>query len=521
LETLARSGRLWSFHGRVKEFRFVGNHVFSKQALSKVLAKYYNREVNADDLEQARQDLTLLYVNHGYVNSGAVLPDQDGKNGIITFQLVEGRLTGITLKGNFWFRGWWLRNEIRRGAGQPLNFNNLKQTLQLLRQNATISQVNAELKPGGIPGESILDVDIKDTQPFRFALELNNKRPPSVGAEILNAHATDLNLTGHNDVLDVVYGIAHANGSGSFEDFDFSGLDNIEGSYTFPVTPWATTLALNASKSDTSVLQAPFTTLNINSKLEEYSATIRQPLYHTLSNEIAVSLTVEKRRAETFLLGQRFSLSPGAVNGVTSDFALRFAQEFVNRSQLHVLALRSSFNLGLDAFSATDSGMKPNWDFFYWLGQGQYVRRLWNTENLLVLRLNAQFSNSPLFNIEQFVLGGSDTVRGYIENAILRDNGVFGSIEVRVPIWYGKEHHPLLMVAPFFDIGSGWNVKANEGLDTQLETLPSVGVGLIFQPDRHVYGQLYWGYAFNRSLVPGGNNLQDYGIHFFISINAF
>src|SRR5439155_14013487 len=33
LETLARSGRLWSFHGRVKEFRFVGNHVFSKQAL--------------------------------------------------------------------------------------------------------------------------------------------------------------------------------------------------------------------------------------------------------------------------------------------------------------------------------------------------------------------------------------------------------------------------------------------------------------------------------------------------------
>jgi len=240
LETLARSGRLWSFHGRVKEFRFVGNHVFSKQAFSKVLEKYYNREVNADDLEQARQDLTLLYVNHGYVNSGAVLPNQDGKDGIITFQLVEGRLTGITLKGNFWFRGWWLRNEIRRGAGQPLNFNKLKQTLQLLRQNATISQVNAELKPGGVPGESILDVDIKDTQPFRFALEFNNKRPPSVGAEILNAHATDLNLTGHNDVLDVVYGIAHANGSGSFEDFDFSGLDNIEGRYTFPVTPCAT-----------------------------------------------------------------------------------------------------------------------------------------------------------------------------------------------------------------------------------------------------------------------------------------
>jgi hemolysin activation/secretion protein len=520
-EALARTGRLWSFHGVVKDFCFVGNHVFSTSTLGKVVEKYKNHEINAEDLEQARQDLTLLYINKGYVNSGAVLPDQDGKNGIITFQLVEGRLTAVNLKGNFWFRLWWLRNEIRRGAGRTLNFNKLKEALQLLRQNATISQINAELRPGGVPGESILDIDIKDTQPFRFALEFDNKRPPSVGAEILQARFTDLNVTGHNDLLEIIYGIAHSNSANSFEDFDFSGLDNISGTYVFPVTPWATTLALNASKSDTSVLQAPFTSLDINSELKDYSATIRQPLYHTLSNEFAVSFTAEKRRAKTFLFGLPFSLSPGAVNGVTSDFTLRFAQEFVNRSQVHVLALRSSFNVGIDAFGATNSGMEPDAEFFYWLGQSQYVRRLWNTDNLLVLRLNGQFSTDPLFNIEQFVLGGSDTVRGYIENDILRDNGVFGSIEFRVPIWYGKEHRPILMVAPFFDIGSGWNVTSNEAPDTQLETLPSIGLGLIFNPDKHVFAQLYWGYGFNRDLVPSGNNLQDYGIHFFVSINAF
>ena len=146
-EALARSGRLWSFHGVVKEFRFAGNHVFSRATLGKVVDKYKNREINADDLEQARQDLTLFYINKGYVNSGATLPDQDGKNGIITFQLVEGRLTGINLKGNFWFRSWCLRNEIRRGAGRPLNFNKLKEALQLLRQNPTIARINAELKP--------------------------------------------------------------------------------------------------------------------------------------------------------------------------------------------------------------------------------------------------------------------------------------------------------------------------------------------------------------------------------------
>jgi hemolysin activation/secretion protein len=529
---LGQSGRLWSFRGTVREFRFVGNRVFSSGTLARVVEKYRNRDVNADDLEQARQDLTVFYVSQGFVNSGAVLPDQDGRDGIIAFQLVEGRLTSIRLKGNFWFRPWWLRNEIRRGTGRPLNFNKLKESLQLLRQNPTISQINAELQPGGVPGESILDVTIKDTQPFRFALELNNKRPPSDGAEILNAHATDLNLTGHNDVFDVVYGIAHSNGAGTFEGFDFSGLDNVAASYTFPVTPWATTLEVHASKSDTSIIEEPFATLDINSKLEQYGATLRQPIHQTLNNEFAISVTAEKRRDETFLLGQRFSLSPGAVDGVTNDFVVRIAQEFVNRSQAHVLALRSTFNIGIDAFDATNSGMQPDSHFFYWLGQGQYVRRLWNTDNLLVARLNAQISSDPLFSLEQFVLGGSDSVRGYRENTLLRDNGVFGSVEVRVPVLYAKEHQPLVMLAPFVDVGGGWNTLSDShangsgtgstaSSDRLEEVIPSTGLGVILQY-KHVNAQLYWGYGFNRKFVnTSGGNSQDYGVHFAVVINAF
>jgi hemolysin activation/secretion protein len=193
--------------------------------------------------------------------------------------------------------------------------------------------------------------------------------------------------------------------------------------------------------------------------------------------------------------------------------------------------LRSTFNVGIDAFDATISGFEPDAEFFYWLGQGQYVRRLWNTENLLVLRLNAQFSDSPLFALEQFVLGGSDTVRGYRENQILRDNGIFGSVEVRVPIVYGKKRVPVLSLAPFVDLGSGWNTTSDRIASStgagavsegrNMETLPSAGVGLIFTPSRHAHAEIYWGYAFNRDILANGNNLQDYGIHFLLSLNAF
>ena len=491
----------------VKEFQITGNHIFSNETLLKVIEKYSGREITAEELEQARQDLTLFYINHGYINSGATLPDQNVESGVITFQIVEGKVSRINVTGNHWFRSWWVRNEIRRAAWRSLNFNKLKEGLQLLRMNPSISRINAELKPGGVPGESIIEVDIKDTQPFRFGLEFSNKRPPSVGAEILEAQFGDLNLTGHNDPLQIRYGIAHTTRDGGF---DFSGLDNIEGTYEFPITPWATTLLLHANKSDTSIIEDPFTTLDITSNLEEYGAMLRQPLYRTLSNEFAISLLATRRESKTFLLGRPFSLSPGAVNGVTTDFVLRFAQEFVNRSQVHVLALRSTFNFGLDAFGATNSGSEPDANFFFWLGQSQYVRRLGKTDNLLLVRCNVQLSNSPLFSLEQLSFGGAESVRGYRENDILRDNGVFGSVEVRVPVWFGKEHTPLLLLAPFFDIGVGWNTPgsfANAGTNSQemrdrlTETLPSVGVGLIFNPNKYVHAELYWGYAFNRDLV--------------------
>jgi hemolysin activation/secretion protein len=42
-------------------------------------------------------------------------------------------------------------------------------------------------------------------------------------------------------------------------------------------------------------------------------------------------------------------------------------------------------------------------------------------------------------SIEQFSLGGIDTVRGYRQNQIVADNGVFGSVELSVPLTSNPE----------------------------------------------------------------------------------
>jgi len=511
----------------VKEYEFTGNTVFDSSTLAKLLNKYTGRKVTSEELEAARQTLTLYYVNHGYINSGAILPDQDPKDGIIHFQIVEGQLTTVEISGNHWFQTWWLRNEMRQAAGQPLNFNSLKQGMQVMRENPTIAQVNAELQPGGAPGQSQLKMDVQDKQPFRFSVEINNYRPPSVGSTIAQAHLTDLNLTGNNDPLALTYGIATSDQGDGYE---FSGFDNVAADYRFPISPWRTTMEIGADKSNTSLIEAPFNQLDIQSKLVEYHLGIHQPVFETPKDSLILTAQLDSRRSETFLFGQPFTLSAGANNGVEDVFVPRFIQEFVDRSQVHVFSFRSQFSLGIDGFRSTINPGPPDGHFFDWLGQAQYIRRLGNSDCLVIFRVNGQIADRPLLSLEQLELGGISSVRGYQENQVLTDNGILTSLEFRIPIWEDKDKNSLLSLAPFSDFGVGWdNVEVGAApnpdgtggnLGRQGVTMPSVGLGLLFDPVKYVSGQIYYGYGFNSRETPEGTSLQNHGIEFSISFNA-
>jgi hemolysin activation/secretion protein len=512
----------------VKQFVFAGNTVYSSSTLAGLLVKYTGRKITSDELEAARQTVTLYYVSHGYINSGALLPDQDPKDGIIHFAVVEGKLTSVKVTGNHWFQTWWLRNEMRVAAGEPLNFNSLKEGMQVLRENPTIAQVNAELQPGGAPGESQLKMEVADKQPFRFSIEINNYRPPSVGSTIAEAHLTDLNLTGNNDVLALTYGIATSTPGGA----EISGFDNAAADYRFPITPWRTTMELGADKDNTGILEAPFNQLNIVSKLVEYHVAVHQPVFETPRHSLVLSLQLDSRRSETYLFGQPFSLSAGANNGVEDVLVPRFIQEFVDRSQVHVFSFRSQFSLGVGAARATINEGPPDGHFFDWLGQTQYIRRLGDSDCLIIGRLTGQIADRPLLSLEQIELGGISSVRGYLENQVLSDNGILASLEFRIPLLEDKDHNALISLAPFSDFGLGWdNVQINSNptgsastgtgnQGRQGVTMPSVGLGLLVNPVKYVSGQIYYGYGFNSRETPSGDSLQNQGIEFSVTFNA-
>jgi hemolysin activation/secretion protein len=515
--SVGRSGAQVSIVSRlfVKGFRFEGNHAFSDQELSEVIRPFTQRELGSDGLEEARRAVTLHYVHRGYVNSGAILPDQDPTDGIVLLRVVEGELVDVQLRGNKWLRDGYITSRLERWSAPPLNMNELQEGLQLLRQNPNVRQVNAELKPGTGPGKGQLDLHVEDQQPFRLGLQIDNQRPPSIGAEQFSLLAADLNLTGNSDPLQLRYGIANAGAEG----LEWSGVDNLEGSYELPFTRYDTSLGLHGSRLNSTIVEETLLPLDIESLTESYGIFLRQPLFQNTKQSLSFSVGLDHRVNHTWLLGESFNITPGAVEGETTVSVLRLSQDWLLRGPNHVLALRSTFNLGLDTWGATDADAwgGPDAQFFSWLGQGQYIQRLFNTRNELVLRLTGQYTPEPLLALEQISVGGYHSVRGYIENQLVRDQGLISSLELRVPVLFDKTGAGMLHLAPFFDFGGGWNVQDSPSPTT----ISSTGVGLLFKAGKHFSAEFYWGYRLRDVTMPDDAGLQGHGIGFKVNAAAF
>ena len=65
----------------LREILIRGNTVLPQDELSAIAEPYVGREVSFADLEALRDQLTLAYIERGYVTSGAVIPAQSLEDG--------------------------------------------------------------------------------------------------------------------------------------------------------------------------------------------------------------------------------------------------------------------------------------------------------------------------------------------------------------------------------------------------------------------------------------------------------
>lgn len=500
----------------LQQIQFAGSTVFTDAELFEQVAAYLNRPIRASDIETIRRKISQYYIDHGYINSGAVLESQSMADGTLRVKIIEGRLTEVRQTGQERLREGYIRDRLIAGSGEPLNIQELQDSYRLLLGDPLIKQLNGQLIPSGHLGEAVLDLNVTRARPYQLYFGADDYQTPAVGAYTGRIGGWVDNLLTLGERIDAQF-IVNEGGLG------YNTGINV------PVNAAGTRVSFNYNDTVSRIVEKPSDVLNITNHILGFDGGLSHAVYRTFADELNLGLNFAVRQNKT-LLGD--NCLPEGLNIDTCETqvtVLRMSQKFSHKGETNNLVFWSTFNVGLDLFDATitEPGYQSG-EFFSWLGQSMFTQRLWDSGPLLVLKGNIQLADKPLLNLERYAVGGVYTARGYRENTYVRDNGFNTNLEVHYPLFQSyMSGNNYFHLVPFLDYGGAWNNRI-KGLEDDVfmgyktDYLFSAGIGFNWQ-FHNVYTEFYWANAFTpvKNSPVTEHSIQDDGIHFRVNINAF
>ncbi|MEM9174786.1 MAG: POTRA domain-containing protein [Myxococcota bacterium] len=502
-----------------------GPTVFDDATLAQAVAPFLDREVHAETLPAITDAITRRYVEAGYVSSGAIVPEQTIESGLLTVQVIEGRVTSLEIENAGRLRDGWIEDRVARATSGPFSLPRLDETLRILQRDPRIARVDAVVVPAERLGQTRLRLRVAEARAWTLEGRVANDLAPSLGGRRITGTGEHRNVLGWGDT----FGVSTSGGRGLFD---------TQLRYRLPVGPFLTELEVHGSYAEGEVVEGAFADVGFRNEIASYGVNLVQPIWRGLEDEARLVVGVERRTSElTFgTAGVPFQLE---VNGDDGDvirlFLLRLDADWVHREADRVLAARVRATFGLDAWDASSPNDTPSpagapireptladGEFQAMLLQLQYAQRIETPlgPGEVIARSDVQVASGSLFSLEAFAMGGSTTVRGYAENAVVADNGTLASLEVRVPVSPSSWRPHALRLAPFVDFGFAWD-DHDDVTSRFTQTYASLGLGLLYDYGERFRLRAYVAEGLVNEDATRDEALQRRGIHLEATLAVF
>ena len=446
----------------VKGFLFSGNTVVSQAELEALTQPYVGRALTLPDLEEVAASVAGRYKQKGYTLATTYVPQQQIRFGVVTIAILEGRVGEISVTGNQHYSTEFIRGKFAQAMEDNVVRNvALERALLLLNEYPNL-KVSAVLEPGVSTGSTNVHVKTEDKLPIHATLDYNN-----YGANTISRNRVGAGV----EVGNVLFDGATLNLNGILGDHP-DRLLFLTGAYAVPIGVHGTKLVLSGSDGRFDV-GAQLAALQIHGTIKTYDISVTHPFIKTRFQTLMAEAGFASKDNRLFILGN-----------LTGDDRVRMAKLGVNYDRLD-LSGRTYFSLyGFQGLGEVLGGMDNN--TLQTTRQGTDNRFTKATLNagriqslghdvLLVVRANAQATTGPVVVIEQMLLGGPDSVRGYQLGERFVDEGYTVSAETRVPFF------PSMLgstqAAVFIDHGAGRLRNPQPG-EQASSSLTGTGVGL-------------------------------------------
>jgi hemolysin activation/secretion protein len=448
-----------------------GAHAIPAEQIARTYQPFLGKKVSQADLAAIAAAISDLYRAAGYHLSRAIVPPQDVADGRVRIQVIEGGISEVALKGDGAER-FGVRPMLNAVLTErPSRLATLERQLLLINDRPGVRIVDTALEEVGVAtGNFRLIVYLKTWQIYT-SFGLDNFGSSAVGPwQSYATGAFNSYLTAGDALVVNLSTIAT-----DPRELAFGRL-----AYDVPVGTEGARLGVSALYSD--VRPGDDRSL-YNTHIRTDSYEIRGSIVPLQSQRSTLTLTAAAGLSdvsESDLGGPIYNDHIRTLS-LTSDY--RMQDPFGGTNYLTLTGRQGLDILGAshlnDDFLSRDGASGRFSVFDLWFTRYQTLSDAWSVK----ISSASQFASNQLLTSQQFYLGGAAFGRGYGSAEISGDNGIAGSLELRLDQSLNYAYLQAYQLYGFVDSGAAWNVGYNlaEGL-----SLTSVGTGVRF----HLVGDL-------------------------------
>lgn len=427
-------------HFDVLQYRVAGNTVLPESVVEDAVYPWMGVGKTISDVEHAREELEKAYHKAGYLTVLVDIPEQNVKQGIVRLNVTEGKVERLRVKGSRYYSLGYIKAKAPSLAeGQVPYFPEVQKDVASLNRTAD-RRVTPVMKAGKKYGTVDVDLKVEDSLPLHASLELNNQYSKDTEPLRLVGMMRYDNLWQRDHSLTLQFQTAPQN-TDQVKVLSASYLDRFDDSDKM--------LALYGVKSKSDVATVGDISVLGNGTILGARLVLPLPALKGYFHSLSVGADY-KNFKENILFGADTANTP------ISYLPLAVQYNATVQDGQNVTQFGLGMNFGLrgvvgkdDEFNVKRLGAESNF-----LVVKPEVQRTQNLPQDFQLweKLDGQFANGPLISNEQYVAGGANSVRGYLEAEVAGDHALHASLELRSPAVQRGEWLQQLRFMAFYDI---------------------------------------------------------------------
>lgn len=429
----------------------------ARELLAQALREQAAEGFTIGEMEAVANRVTNYYRQRGLILAKVVLPVQTVTDGVVTLQVIEGRLGQVLAEGNQVYSTPTLARPFHDLLGEPVSQQEAESALLTLTDYPGLA-VFGTFQPGKRVGEADLLLRVPNEERFNGNLHIDNQGSETTGLYRVRAQLHWNNPTEHADRVSLTLQQS-AQPANNF----YGGLDYLLIRDGF----WQ---GGGFARSNQFTVGGDFEDQKLSGSSDQYGLYVKQVWRRSREGNFSTQQELASKTSST----ERFGEPANEDKLTVLKLSMNYDSVDTRYSGLNYAGLEFSqgFNDLLGAMGDTqsarslDQGRRPsrlsgertssNENIY---AEGAFSKvlafysRLQNitASSSVLFRTEFQFSNDLLVPMEQYAVGGADHLRGFDSSYTLYDTGGLLSLEyiLQAP-GFGD------VQAPFNGFGGGW-----------------------------------------------------------------